>query len=269
VDLKTCPPIGLAHFSVIEVPPLEMVSLAASIGYASIGLRLHPAFPGAPYYELAAGTEVSREMRRRLEDEGIEVYDIEFVTVGPEFSASSLSSVLDAGCALGAKRLSVCIDDPDHSRAVASFASLCDRAAEFAMTVDLEWMPWRAVANCDDALILLESADKSNSGLLVDALHLARTGGKPSDLRDARPGLICSAQLCDAVATRPASIDGLVREARSGRLPPGHGTLPLRELLGELPPGTNVSVEVPKSGSDSAHQHALQNFRAARDLFSP
>src|ERR1700757_1847602 len=62
-DEKQFPELGLAHFTVLEVPPLELVSLAAGIGYASIGLRLYPAFPGAPFYELPAGTARSPQMR--------------------------------------------------------------------------------------------------------------------------------------------------------------------------------------------------------------
>ena len=68
-DEKKFPPLGLAHFTVLEVPPLELVSLAAGIGYTSIGLRLYPAFPGAPFYELPAGTARSQQMRSRLRDE--------------------------------------------------------------------------------------------------------------------------------------------------------------------------------------------------------
>jgi hypothetical protein len=48
------PPLGIAHFTVIDVPPTELAGLAARIGYRHIGLRLHPAFPGAPFYEIQA-----------------------------------------------------------------------------------------------------------------------------------------------------------------------------------------------------------------------
>ncbi len=60
MDLSPTPSLGLAHFTVLEVPPLELASLAARIGYTAIGLRLHPAFPGSPFYELPAGTAASR-----------------------------------------------------------------------------------------------------------------------------------------------------------------------------------------------------------------
>jgi sugar phosphate isomerase/epimerase len=268
VDLSPTPPLGLAHFTVLEVPPVDLVSLAARIGYAAIGLRLHPAFPGSPFYELPAGTAASRQMQNRLKDEGIRVYDIEFITIGEDFSARALTGVLDAANALGARRLSVCGDDPDRSRLIASFAALCDLAAEFGMGVDLECMAWRKVASFTDALDVVVAADRGNGGLLVDALHLSRTGGSPLDLRRAPVALIRSAQLCDAVAEQPATQEAIIKEARSGRLPPGRGALPLREVLAELPAGTTLSVEVPMDGSAGPEQHARDNFEATQSLFA-
>ena len=267
-DEKQFPPLGLAHFTVLEVPPLELVSLAAGIGYAAIGLRLYPAFPGAPFYELPAGTTHSQQVRSRLRDEGIQVHDIEFVTIDADFSAARLEGVLEAASALGARRISVCGDDPDRARLTANFASLCDLAAQYVLGVDLECMAWRQVASFADALEVVSAANRHNGGLLVDALHLSRSGGSPTDLRTAPARLIRSAQLCDAVAVRPTTQEALIKEARSGRLPPGRGALPLRELLAELPDGTALSVEVPLGGSADPKQHARDNFLAAQTLFA-
>lgn len=260
--------LGLAHFTVLEVPPLELVSLAAGIGYASIGLRLHPAFPGSPFYELPAGTAASRQMRQRLRNEGIQVHDIEFVTIDAAFAAPALRGLLEAANALGARRLSVCGDDPDRGRLIANFAELCDLAAQFALGVDLECMAWCKVANFTDALAVVVAADRRNGGLLIDAFHLSRTGGAPADLRKAPPALIRSAQLCDIVTERPTTHEAIIKEARSARLPPGRGALPLRDLLTELPNGTALSIEVPMSGSMSPRQHALDNFQAAQSLLA-
>jgi sugar phosphate isomerase/epimerase len=264
---KRAPPLGIAHFTVIDVPPPELVGLAAGIGYACIGLRLHPAFPGAPFYEIPCGSASMREMKQRLGDTGIAVYDIEFVTVGEGFVAADLTAMLASSAELGAKRLSVCGDDPDPARQAASFAELCDLAAGFGMGVDLECMAWRQVASFPDAVRVVEAAGRPNGGALVDAIHLSRTGGSPANLVGVPSRLIRSAQLCDAPSQRPATNEAIIQEARSGRLPPGQGELPLRELLAVLPQDAAIGVEVPMDGSASAELHAQRIFDATRQLF--
>jgi len=266
--LVDTPPLGLGHFSVIGVPPLELVQMAAKLGYAAIGLRLHPAFPGAPTYDVPAGSALSREMRRRMQGEGITVYDIEFVVIDAEFSASDLLPVLEAASVLGARRLNVCGDDADRSRLVANFAALCDLAAEFGMGVDLECMAWRTVSSLPLAIEVVEAAAHPNGGVLIDALHLARTGTSPEALRDVPPGLIRSAQLCDARAERPVGNEAIILEARSQRLLPGQGALPLRELVAALPGDTVLSVEVPVAAGVTPEDHARRLFEATQSLLA-
>ena len=58
------------------------------------------------------------------------------------------------------------------------------------------------------------------------------------------PALFDYVQPCDARATRPSDAD-IPLEARSGRLYPGDGELPLRELLAALPAGIPLSLEAP------------------------
>jgi hypothetical protein len=62
-------------------------------------------------------------------------------------------------------------------------------------------------------------------------LHLARTGGVSADVLTAPAGLIRSAQFYNPPAAPPESEAAIIAEARSGRMPPGEGDLPLRELL--------------------------------------
>lgn len=259
--------LGLAHFTVLELPPLDLLKLAAGMGYASVGLRLHPAFPGAPYYEIAPGSEQMREMRRRIEGDGIGVYDIEFVVVDADFEPARLAPILESAGLLGARRLSVCGDDPDRGRLAANFAALCDLAAGFGMGVDLECMAWRRVASLADAVRVVAAAGRPNGGVLVDALHLSRTGGTPADVLAVPPGLIVSAQLCDAPAGLPADMDAIIQEARSGRLPPGQGALPLHALLAQLPDETVLSVEVPMGKGRPAEERARLILAATRRLF--
>jgi len=260
-------PVGLGHLTVLELPPIELLRLAATVGYASIGLRLYPAFPGSPCYEIAPGSDTMREMRRRIEGDGVTVCDIEFVVMDGDFVPVHLAPVLEAAQMLGARRLSVCGDDPDRPRMVANFAALCDLAAGFGLGVDLECMAWRRVASLPDAVGIVAAAGLPNGGVLIDALHLARTGGRPIDLLTVPSGRIVAAQLCDAAAEPPVGHDAILREARSGRLPPGAGALPLIDLLDALPDGTLLSVEVPMTAPGSAEERARRIFQATRRLF--
>lgn len=260
------PPLGLAHFTVLEVPPLQLVRLAARTGFASIGLRTVAAAPGTPAYNFRAGSPEVAEMRHRLHDLGIRVHDIEIVTIGEDFDPAVLEPVLDAGAEIGAERLSVCADDADRARLIDRFAALCDRAARFAMGVDLEWMGWRAVRTLDDAVDVVTRAGRANGGVLVDALHLKRNGGTPADVARVPPGLIRSVQLCDAGAAVPVTTDAIIAEARGGRLPPGEGVLPLGELLAALPADANLSFEVPMGTALPAEERVRRVHAAAEAL---
>lgn len=260
------PPLGVAHFSAIDVEPAKFVSMAAAAGFSSIGLRLHPAFPGAPYYELPAGSDVARDVKARLNGEGISLYDIEFVVIGPDFNPDALTSMLAGASALGARRLSVCGDDPDRGRLVANFGALCDLAAAFGMGVDLENMGWRTVASFQDSLSIVQESNRDNAGALVDALHFFRNGGQTNDVSAAPQGMIKSVQLCDARGPAPIEADQMVSEARTGRVAPGLGALPIAGLMQVLPAGAAVSVEVPIHSSQAPEEHLRHLHDAARSL---
>lgn len=259
-------PLGVAHFSAIDVEPAEFVSMAAAAGFSSVGLRLHPAFPGAPYYELPAGSDTAREVKARMNGEGISLYDIEFVVIGPDFDAAALTSMLEGASALGARRLNVCGDDPDRGRLVANFGALCDLAAAFGMGVDLENMGWRTVASFQDSLSIVQDSERNNGGALVDALHFFRNGGQTKDISAAPQGMIRSIQLCDARGPAPRTADQMVSEARTGRCTPGLGELPVASLMRVLPTGAAVSVEVPIHSGQAPEVHLRHLHDAARAL---
>lgn len=259
--------LGIAHFTTLDVAPLAFVEMAAKIGYAAVGLRLHPAFPGSPFYEIPAGGRLMRAMRAALGDTGLAVHDIEFVVIDAAFEPASLKPVLDSAAELGARRLSVCGDDADNARLVAKFAAVCDLAANVGMGVDIELMPWRTIGSLPAAAAVVREAGRANAGVLVDALHLSRSGGVPEDLRGLPREAIQSAQLCDAPAVRPATTDALINEARGGRLLPGDGALPLARLLAELPDHAVLSVEVPNAGQPP-EIHARRAYDATRHLLS-
>jgi sugar phosphate isomerase/epimerase len=102
----------------------------------------------------------------------------------------------------------------------------------------------KGIASLFQAHRLLVAASPINAGLLVDALHLSRSDGRPADIQSFDPGLFSYMHLCDAPETPPAT-DGLQHEARGGRLYPGEGELLLKDFLAAFPLGTPIAIEAP------------------------
>ncbi len=259
-------PLGVAHFSAIALPPLDFVRAAAKAGFSRVGLRLHPAFPGAPFYELLAGSLAARDVRSALADHGLSLFDIEFVVLSPDFRPETLTGMLEGAAALGAKRLSVCGDDPEEARLTDTFAGLCDLCAGVGMSVDLENMGWRPVATFEAALRVVEASGRANAGVLVDALHLFRNGGRVSEVASAPAGRVAALQLCDVRGQAPMSAEGMVAEARAGRFAPGEGMLPLADLLAAVPREAAVAVEVPIAEGREPADHLAHLARCARHV---
>ncbi len=268
MTLRDREPIGVAHFSAIEAPPASFVGLAAGAGFSRAGLRLFPAFPGAPYYSLPAGGAEAREVASRLDDTGVTLWDIEFIVIDADFDPLSPRRVLEDAAALGAQRLSVCGQDADRARLTDNFARLCALAAEVGMAVDLENMGWRPVRSFTDAVAVVEASGVPNGGVLVDALHFFRNGGTVEQLAAVPATLVRGVQLCDVSAPAPVTDAERVAEARGGRLVPGSGNLPLRELLGTMPSDAAVSVEVPIAPGMDAAAHLSRLFVGARAVIA-
>jgi sugar phosphate isomerase/epimerase len=146
-------------------------------------------------------------------------------------------------------------EDADQARATDRFAELCDAAAR-ASACALRWNSC-ASARCRRSKPpprLVNAAARSNAGVLVDALHLARSGGTPAAVAALPRERIAYMQLCDAPRQSPP-VDDLAREARHDRLHAGEGELWLDELFALAADDVAISVEVPRSAD------AARSFR--------
>jgi sugar phosphate isomerase/epimerase len=78
--------------------------------------------------------------------------------------------------------------------------------------------------------------------LLLDAMHVYRSGATTADVAALDPAMVAYVQLCD-VPMPPQTAD-YGEEARHERRCPGEGDLPLAEFLGALPPEVTIGLEV-------------------------
>ena len=107
-----------------------------------------------------------------------------------------------------------------------------------------EFLPIFSVSTLAAAADIAAEVSRSNIGVLVDTLHLARSGGTAVDLGLFNPTLFPYLQLADApLILADSSPAGLREEALFGRLLPGEGALPLAETLRAVP-HVPVSIEL-------------------------
>ena len=92
-----------------------------------------------------------RNLRSALTDTGVLVADVEVVRINESFALEGFLHV-EVCSYLGAKHVLVVADDHDRARLIDSYGVFLDKAAEFELSGDLEFMPWTAVPTADDFL---------------------------------------------------------------------------------------------------------------------
>jgi sugar phosphate isomerase/epimerase len=240
--------ISLAHLTVLDTTPPELVTVAAAAGFRTIGIRL-TATPsvGIPPYDILRDGPLLRETERRLRDTGVFVLDTEFLRFEPEHPLGIPEGFLEVSARLGARNVLVMSAEPDETRTVERFSELCDRAAAYGLHVGLEFAIYTGVRTLAHAAHVVARSKRPNASVLIDALHFSRSGGLPAHIAAVDPSLFRYAQICDASPDmpRPDDTPALIREARTGRRLPGEGALPLAELVAALPEGLPLAIEAP------------------------
>ena len=261
-------PISLAPLTVLELDPAELVSCAAEAGFDAVGLRLIRATPQEPVRPTLGITPLIRETKRRLDDSGLRLIDIEVLRLRPETRVrADFEAVLATGAFLGATEILVTGNDEDHRRTADNLAELSLLAAEHGLIPNLEPMPWTQVRDLREGAGIV-TACQARVGLLVDAIHYHRAGNTPDDLAALPREWIRYAQICDAPARRPATVHEMMHQGRCARLLPGAGGIDLMSMLQALPAGIPISVEAPLDSDAPAAVRAAAAARAAREVLA-
>ena len=260
--------LSLAPLTVLELDPAELVQCAAQTGYDAVGFRLIRATEQEPIRPTIGTTALIRETKRRLDDSGLRLLDVEVVRLAPETRVRrDFEAFLETGAFLGATEALVTGYDPDHRRIADNLTELALLAAEFGITLNLEPMPWTEVRNLHEGAALVGQCP-GNVGLLIDAIHYDRALSTPAELQALPREWIRYAQICDAPAQRPADMAELMRQGRTDRMLPGDGGIDLVSMLRALPAGIPISVEAPLLGGAPAGERAAAACRAARAMLA-
>ena len=238
--------LSLAHLTMVQASPPDLVAIAGRCGYRYVGLRLTEV-TGGDAWPIIQDKGLLSATQAEMAASGVGVLDVELVRLRPETKVDEFVPMLDTAAALGAKHVLTQGHDSDWDRLTANYAAFCDLAAVYGMTADLEFLTWTPMRGVAEASALIEAVDRDNAGLMIDTLHFSRSRCRPEEL-DAVPACrFHYIQIADAEGEIPDSTEGLIHTAREGRLMPGEGDLELREIIQHLPGDIPVAVEIPNS----------------------
>jgi len=239
-------PLAVSCLTYWELPPPDAVIASVEAGCQYISLRIVQRGPQPPGTEIVPGNSVFKETKRRLQSEGLPVLDVEAWDVGPSFNLTNYEIALAAAAELGARHVLTTVTDSDRNRRIDNFSALCQAAAPYNLSVDVEFIPWNAVHNYIEARALVDAAAQPNGSILVDPLHLDRGNTTITEIASAPKHLFRFMQFCDGEKLINPTNEDLMFSARNERLFPDEGQIDLVGILHAMPPSIPLSLEIPR-----------------------
>jgi sugar phosphate isomerase/epimerase len=258
---------SLAHLTVLGCAPPEMTYLAARAGYDYVSIRpIYMGLPGEPNYALAEKPQMLRQTRSALRSTGIRVHDIELARIYDGLAPRSYAGAFEVAAELGAKAVLSSIWTDDRAFYIDKFAELCDLAAQYGLTVDLESVPVASVTDLAGALDVLRAVERPNAGLMIDTHHFHRARDDPAALDKVPREWFHFAQICDAPGEIPTRREQMIFIMREARLDLGAGGIPVADILSHIPPVV-YSIEQPnleRAKEMGYAEHAARALEAAK-----
>jgi len=182
-------PISLASGVVPEFGPLDTIRAAAAGGFDAVGLWIEP---------VNWNPTLMREAKRALADTNLRLLDVEVVWIKPDSNMDEHRRCLDIGIELGAENVLCVSSDPDMGATVTRLGDLCRHAEGSGLRVALEFGIFTAVKTISAARHILDEVGHPLRALLVDPIHVDRSGATPADIAAVPRSLLPYAQFCDA-----------------------------------------------------------------------
>jgi sugar phosphate isomerase/epimerase len=258
--------LGIELLSVFGMNPVEQIELAADLGCGGIstGLTQLPFNPhGYAPWSLRDDPALRRRLIEVMRDRGVSIALGEGCITRPGVEMADYAADMDMLAELGATCVNTATMEPDFNRTADQCAVLAELAGARGMIATIELVPASAAGNLATALAIVRHVNQPHFRLLLDSMHVFRSGGTVEELNALDPRHIGYAQLCDV--PMPAASPDYMREAMFGRLPPGQGDLPLAGFLAALPPDIPIGLEVPMLAQAEAGISPRQRLQPAVD----
>ena len=214
--------------------PARFVEVTAGAGWKATGVW---------FDQESWSSTTSREVKRRIDDNGVKAVDMEVIRLGRNFEKGK--ALIDAAYEVGAKNILVVSSLHSTEETAEQLSHLCSLAKAGDITICLEFMKFTSVKNLSDALDVVKLVDAPNVGILLDLLHVVRSGTTFREIKACDPKLFPYAQWCDGTAQPVGLSDSeLIIDALDDRLIPAQGKLDALKFESLFDTGIPFSIEV-------------------------
>lgn len=232
--MKSEPLWALAAGCVPDADPWDIPRIAADAGFTSSGMWVDPSN--------SWDAEALRRAKVAVDETGIQLIDVEPAWLRPgDKTAAHHAVIVDAALELGARNLLVVSRHPDESAALDQFNALCQRAGS-ELRVCLEFGVFTTIPTLEAAIAFTQSADHPSAGVLIDLMHLNRSGEQLPPLDDERFPYV---QACDFWQAS-ADLDGAdyIEAAVDLRCPLGEGEARSADVAAMCTSDRDISLEI-------------------------
>ena len=270
------PLYSLAHLTLINCTPAELVYVAARAGYDAVSPRFIPMHVPGEFVPSPLDRAQVQATKTALATTGLHVLDIELARITEDCDARDFEPALELGGELGAQHMIMSAWTPrrdDRNFLLDVYAQTCDLAAPYGLSVDLEFPSFSRLRTLDEVLDIVRAADRPNGGILVDTLYLHLSRVDLGELLHVPPEWLHFLHISDCLPGIADTREGMIQLARDARLYPGEGWIDFAGIIERCPP-MNYSIELPNQArvaelgyEEHARRcltHAKQTFGSAR-----
>ena len=187
---------SLAYLTIPGIDPIHQIQIAREAGYDYVSLRTIPmGLEGEPQVHLEDDPALFRAVRQALKDCGMKLLDIELLRVREDLP-SDYRPAFEKGAELGATQVLTSVWTRDHSFVVDRYGALCEQAAQFGLTLNLEFPIVSELTGMEQAFALQDRVGADNLKILMDMIYVhaphrrhprGDPGGGPRPVRDHPP----------------------------------------------------------------------------------
>ena len=231
---------SLAHLTLINCTPAELVYVAARAGYDAVSPRFITMNVPGEFTNPPLEKAQVQATKTALATTGLQVLDIELARITEDCDPRDFEAALELGGELGARHMIMSAwttRRDDRNFLLDVYAETCDLAAPYGLTIDLEFPSFSRLRTLDEVLDIVRATDRPNGGILVDTLYLHLSRVDLGELLHVPPEWLHFLHISDCLPGIADTREGMIQLARDARLYPGEGWIDFAGIIERMPTG--------------------------------